>query len=86
MKISDCLGQYGIIQVDLMGRHYLVGKSRGPKEGPIGSRWYELPVPDQEKTGKGQNKKSRQHNDNLDKRMKGKGTASVHGRIKLGIV
>ncbi len=52
-----------------MGRHYPVGKSRGLKEGPIGSRWYELPVPDKKNTGKGQNKKSRQHIDHPDKRM-----------------
>ena len=54
--------------------------------GPIDSGCYELPVPDKKNACKGQNKKSRQHNDNLDKRMKGKGTASIHGRIKVGIV
>jgi hypothetical protein len=62
-----------------------VGKSRGSKEGPITSRWYELPFLDKKKTCKGQNKKSRQHNNNLNKRMEGKGTASVHGRIEVGI-
>jgi hypothetical protein len=50
-----------------MGRDYLAGKPRGLKEGPIGSRWYELPVPDKKKTYKGQNKKSGQHNNYLDK-------------------
>jgi hypothetical protein len=65
--ISDCLRQYETIQMDGIGRDYLVGKSRGSKEGPMGSRWYELPVPGKKKTCKGQDKKSRQHNDNLDK-------------------
>jgi len=44
-----------------------MGKSRGSKEGPMGSRRYELSGPDKKKTGEGQDKKSRQHNDNLDK-------------------
>jgi hypothetical protein len=50
-----------------IGRDYLVGKSGGPKKGPIDTWWYELPVPDKKKTCKRQNKKSRQHNGNLDK-------------------
>jgi len=50
-----------------MGRDYSVGKSRGPKEGPIDSGWYELPVPDKKKTCKGQNKKSGHQNDDDDK-------------------
>ena len=41
-----------------MGGDYLVGKSRRLKEGQIDSRWYELPVPDKEKTCQRQNKKS----------------------------
>ena len=85
MKFSGCLRQYEIIPMDWMGRDYLVGKSRGPKEGPIDSGRYELPVPDKKKTCKGQDKKSRQHNDNLDKRVERKGTASAHGRIEVGI-
>jgi hypothetical protein len=62
-----------------------VGKSRRFKKGQIDSGRYELPAPEKKKTCKGQNKKSRQHNNNLDKRMEGKGTASVHGRIEVGI-
>jgi hypothetical protein len=46
-----------------------VGKTRGPKEGPIDSGLYELPVSENKKTCKGQNKKSGQHNGNLDKGM-----------------
>ena len=66
-----------------MGRDYLGGKSRGSKEGPIGSGRYELPVPDKKKTCKRQNKKSWQYNDNLDKWMVWKGAASVHGWIEV---
>jgi hypothetical protein len=71
--------------MDGIGRNYSEGKSRGSKEEPMGSRWYELPVPGNKKTCKGQDKKSRQHNDKLDKRMEWKGAAAVHGRIKVGI-
>ena len=66
-----------------MGRDYLVGKSRRLKEGQIDSRWYELPVPDKEKTCKRQNKKSWHYNDNLDKWVVWKGAASVHGWIEV---
>ena len=52
MKYSGFLRQYEIIQMDWMGLDYLVGKSRGLKEGQIDSRWYELPVPDKKKTYK----------------------------------
>ena len=69
-----------------IGRNYLVGKSRGPKEGPIDSGRHELPVPDKKKTYKRQNKKSWQPNGNLDKWMEWKRAASVHGRIEVGIV
>jgi len=41
-----------------MDRDFLVGKSRGLKEGQIDSQWYELPAPDKKKTCKRQNKKS----------------------------
>jgi hypothetical protein len=41
-----------------MGVDYSAGKSRGFKEGPIDSRWYELAVSDMKKAGKGQYKKS----------------------------
>jgi hypothetical protein len=85
MKISGCLRQHEIFQVSCIGRFYSVGKTRGPKEGPIHSGRYELPLPDYKETCKGQNKKSRQHKAYLDKRMKYKGTASVHGRIKVAI-
>ena len=67
-----------------IGRDYLVGKSRGLKEGPIDPGRYELPVPDKKKTCKRQNKKSRQHNGNLDKCVVCKWTASAHGRIEVG--
>ena len=66
-----------------MGRDYLVGKSRGLKEGQIDSRWYELPVPDKKKTCKRQNKKSWQYDNNLDKWVVWKGAASVHGWIEV---
>ena len=75
--------QYEIIPMNWMGRDYLGGKSRGSKEGPIGSGRYELPVPDKKKTCKRQNKKSWQYNDNLDKWMVWKGAASVHGWIEV---
>jgi hypothetical protein len=78
MKFSGGLRQYEIIQVNWTGRDYLVGKPRGFEEGPIDSRWYELPVPDKKKTCKRQNKKRWQHNGNLDKWMECKGAASVH--------
>jgi hypothetical protein len=43
-----------------------VGKSRRLKKGQIDSGRYELPVPDKKKTSKRQNKKSRQHNGDLE--------------------
>ena len=64
---------------------HLVGKSRGLKEGQIDSGRYELLVLDKKKTCKRQNKKSWQHNGDLDKWMVWKGAASVHGRIKIEI-
>ena len=67
MKFSGCLRQYEIIQVNWIGRDYLVGKSRGLKKGQIDSGRYELPAPEKKKTCKGQNKKSRQHIGHLDK-------------------
>jgi hypothetical protein len=41
-----------------MGCDFLMGKSGGLKKGQIAAGWYELPVLDQKKTGKGQNNKS----------------------------
>ena len=67
MNISGCLRQHEIIPVNLIDHHYLLGKSRGLQEGPVDSRWYELPVPDRKKTCKGQNSKNRQHRENLGK-------------------
>jgi hypothetical protein len=69
MNISGCLRQPEIIPVNLIDHHYLVGKSRRLKEGPVGSRWYELPVPDRKKTCQGQNRKNRNYKENLGKRM-----------------
>ena len=83
MKISGCLRNMKLFR--WIGRDYSVGKTRGPKEGPIDSGLYELPVSENKKTCKGQNKKSGQHNGNLDKGMEWKGAASVHGRIEVGI-
>ena len=61
MKISGFLRQHEIFQVSCIERFYSVGKTRGPKQGPIHSGRYELPFPDDKETCKGQNKKSRQH-------------------------
>ncbi len=83
MKFSDCLRPCEIIPMNWIGRDYLVGKSRGLKEGQIDSRWYELSVPDKKKTCQRQNKKSGQHHGNPDKWMVWKGAASVHGKIEI---
>jgi hypothetical protein len=69
MKFSGCPSQQEIIPVNLIDHHYLVGKSRGLQEGPVNSRWYEMPVADRKNTRKGQNPKNRKHKVNLGKGM-----------------